>query len=64
VEAGVLEAESVLVADHGVGLAGAGGSVGKDGGVESVEYGFDEGVCCFEIDLNAGRGTFSLVWLR
>ncbi len=57
-EAGVLEAKGVLVAYHGVGLASAGGSVGEDGGVESVEYCFDERVCCFEIDLNVGEGTF------
>ena len=60
----VLEAEGVLVADHRVGLAGAGGPVGEDGGVEAIEYGLDQRVCGFEIDLSGAGGTFSLVWLR
>ena len=62
--AGVLEAECVLVADHGVGFASSCGSVGEDGGVVAVEDCFDEGMRGFEIDLGGSGGTFSLVWLR
>ena len=53
-----------MVADHGIGLAGACWTIGKDGGVEAVEDGLDERMCSFEIDLNINLSTFSLVWLR
>ena len=55
---GLLEAKGILVADHGVGLACAGGSIGEDGRIEAVKYGLDEGMRCFEIDLNEGSMTF------
>lgn len=54
----LLEAKGILVADHGVGLACAGGSIGEDGGIEAVENSLDEGMRGFEIDLNMVRVTF------
>jgi len=54
----VLESKYFLVANHGVCFAGAGGSIGKDSGVEAVEYGFDERMGGFEIDLPGEEGTF------
>ena len=54
----LLEAEDLLVADHGVCFTGPGGSIGKDSGVKAVEDSFDEGMSGFEIDLCEGGVTF------
>ena len=61
---GLLKSESLLIADHGVGLTGSCGPIGEYSGIEAVKDGFDEGMGGFEIDLSRLWVTFSLVWLR
>jgi hypothetical protein len=64
VKRALLKSEGVLVSDHRIGFSGASRPVGEDGGVEAVEYGLDEGMGGFEINLNEEMLTFSFVWLR
>lgn len=51
IEISVLESIGLLIAEHGVGFAGAGGPVGKNSGVEAIEDSFDEGLDSFDINL-------------
>jgi hypothetical protein len=48
----ILESIDLLVSKHGVGLSGTGGAIGKAGRVEAVQYGLDEFLGGFQIDLN------------
>lgn len=48
----ILESVNLLISEHSIGLTGTGGTIGKAGRVEAVEYGLDEFLSGFQIDLN------------
>ena len=60
----VLEPIDFLVAEHGVGLARAGGPISKYSGVEAVEDGLDEALHGLGVNLREGALTMSEGWLR